>query len=176
DISTHHLAQVSWVIPDGLQSDHPASTDGSGPSWVSSIVNAIGNSPYWNATAIFITWDDWGGWFDHVAPQVINSYEYGFRVPLIVVSPYARAQYISHTTHQFGSILKFIEETFNLPSLGYADVAADDFADCFDFNQTPLTFHIIRAPLNAEHFLNDHRLPTPTADDYRRSRASFHPC
>ena len=134
---------MSWVIPDGKSSDHSYASDGSGPSWVASVVNAIGNSQYWANTAIFITWDDWGGWYDHVAPSVINSYEYGFRVPLIVVSPYAKANYISHTTHHFGSILKFIEETFSLSSLNYADANADDFSDCFDFSQTPLTFQTI---------------------------------
>jgi phospholipase C len=165
DISSNKLAQVSWVIPMGLNSDHPGDPSATGgPSWVASIVNAIGNSPYWANTAIFITWDDWGGWYDHVAPKLINSYEYGFRVPLIVVAPYAKAGYISHVTHDFGSILKFIEETFALPSLGYADAPADDLSDCFDFNQTPITFRTINAPLNAAYFLN-YRGPRTDPDD-----------
>lgn len=129
-------------------------------------MNAIGNnSQYWNNTAIFITWDDWGGWYDHVPPpQVIkdgtswgSGYVYGFRVPLIVVSPYARAGYISHMIHDFGSILKFIEENYGLPSLGYADSRADDLSDCFNFNQMPLTFQNISAQFNADFFLYDHR-------------------
>jgi phospholipase C len=165
DISSNQLQQVTWVIPDGLTSDHAVVTDGSGPSWVASIVNAIGNSPYWSNTAIIITWDDWGGWYDHVSPKVINSYEYGFRVPLIVVSPYAKAKYISHTTHDFGSILKFIEGTFGLPSLGYADVAADDLSDCFDYTQAPLTFPMIPAHFTATHFLNEKRPPTDPDND-----------
>jgi phospholipase C len=165
DIANNQLAQVTWVIPNGASSDHAQITDGSGPSWVASIVNAIGNSQYWANTAIFITWDDWGGWFDHVAPKVINSYEYGFRVPLIVVSPYAKAAHISHNTHDFGSILKFIEETYDLPSLGYADAPADDLSDCFNFSQTPLTFQTINAPMGAEHFMNDTRPPTDPDDD-----------
>jgi phospholipase C len=167
DISSKQLAQVSWVIPDGKSSDHSYASDGSGPSWVASVVNAIGGSQYWADTAIFITWDDWGGWYDHVAPTVINSYEYGFRVPLIVVSPYAKANYISHTTHHFGSILKFIEETFSLPSLNYADAdaAADDFSDCFNFEQTPLPFQTISAPLDAKHFINDKSPPTAPDND-----------
>src|SRR5258708_3610524 len=121
DIANKQLAGVSWVIPLAPASDHALGTDGSGPSWVASIVNAIGNSPYWFDTAIFVTWDDWGGWYDHVPPPLLNSYEYGFRVPMIVVSPYAKPAYISHLTHDFGSILRFVETTFNLPSLGYAD-------------------------------------------------------
>jgi len=172
DIANGQLAQVSWVIPDGNSSDHAAFNDGSGPAWVASIVNAIGNSPYWANTAIIVTWDDWGGWYDHVAPKVINDgvswgsgYVYGFRVPLIVVSPYAKAAYISHSQHDFGSILKFIETNFNLPSLGYADAAADNLADCFNFTQTPLPFNAIPAPLDAAHFLNDKRPPTAPDND-----------
>lgn len=172
DIANGQLAQVSWVTPDGAASDHAVNTDGSGPSWVASIVNAIGNSKYWANTAIIITWDDWGGWYDHVPPKVINDgvswgsgYVYGFRVPLIVVSPYAKAAYISHTTHDFGSILKLVETTFSLPSLGYADVAADDLSDCFNLTQTPITFQSIPAALDAAHFLNDKRPPTDPDDD-----------
>jgi phospholipase C len=172
DITSNQLPDVSWVIPTGQESDHPGITDGSGPSWVASVVNAIGNSPYWANTAIFITWDDWGGFYDHVPPQVLVDcaqwgcgYVYGFRVPLIVVSPFAKAQHISTVPHDFGSILKFTEETFNLPSLGYADAAADDLSDCFDFSQTPLPFQTIPAALKAEHFLNDTRPPLPPDDD-----------
>jgi len=165
DITNSQLATVSWVIPSGLESDHALSNDGSGPSYVASIVNAIGSSSYWSNTAIIITWDDWGGWYDHVAPQILNSYEYGFRVPMIVVSPYAKPAYISQVTHDFGSILKFIETTYNLPSLGNADATADDLSDCFNFNQTPIQFQTISAPLNASYFLNDKRPPTDPDDD-----------
>jgi phospholipase C len=172
DIANNQLPQVSWVIPDGRHSDHPQINDGSGPSWVASIVNAIGNSAYWSNTAIIITWDDWGGWYDHVAPKVVNDgtswgsgYVYGFRVPLIVVSPYARAGYISHATHDFGSILKFIEDTFSLPSLGYADAAADNLSDCFNFSQAPIKFQTIPAPLSPAHFLNDTSPPTAPDND-----------
>ncbi len=165
DIQSGHLATVSWVIPSGQASDHAAITDGTGPSWVASVVNAIGNSQYWSDTAIFIAWDDWGGWYDHVAPNVINSYEYGFRVPLIVVSPYAKAAYISHVPHHFGSILKYIESNFGLNSLGYADANADDLSDCFDYNQSPLPFHTIAAPMDANHFLRDTSPPADPDDD-----------
>jgi phospholipase C len=175
DITNGQLAQVSWIIPNGLASDHALLNDGSGPSWVASIVNAIGKSDYWADTAIIIAWDDWGGWFDHVAPKVVNDgtswgsgYVYGFRVPLIVVSPYAKAAYISHTPHDFGSILKFIENTFKLPTVGYADAAAgaaEALADCFDLTQTPLTYQSIPATLDAAFFINDKRAPTDPDDD-----------
>ena len=165
DIANGQLAAVSWVTPSGQASDHAGITDGSGPSWVASVVNAIGSSPYWANTAIFISWDDWGGWYDHVAPTIKNSYEYGFRVPLIVVSPYAKAQYISPVPHSFGSILHFIETNFGLPSLGNDDAAADDLSDCFNFNQTPLTFTSIKARLKAKDFLEDKRPPADPDDD-----------
>ncbi|MFZ0774122.1 MAG: alkaline phosphatase family protein [Candidatus Sulfotelmatobacter sp.] len=174
DIINGNLATVSWVIPNGLESDHALSNDGSGPSYVASIVNAIGNSAYWSNTAIILTWDDWGGWYDHVPPQVLAGsnctqwgcgYVYGFRVPMIVISPYAKPAYISHVTHDFGSILKFIETTFNLPSLGYADAPADDLSDCFNFNQTPISFQKIDASLKADYFMNDKRPPTDPDDD-----------
>ncbi len=178
DIADGNLPAVSWVIPDGKASDHPNVNTGEGPSWVASVVNAIGESQYWNNTAIIITWDDWGGWYDHVAPPIspTNSYHYGFRVPLIVVSPYAKAAYISHQNHDFGSILKFIEETFSLPAIdpgvtigqstGFADSnALDDLSDCFDYTQTPLVFKTIPSQYDAKHFLNDHRPPSDPDDD-----------
>jgi phospholipase C len=172
DILNGQLAQVTWVIPDGKSSDHALSNDGSGPSWVASIVNAIGTSAYWQNTAIIITWDDWGGWYDHVAPTVINDgvswgsgYVYGFRVPLIVVSPYAKSAYISHVHHDFGSVLKLIETTFHLSSLGYADAAADDLSDCFVFTQAPTGFRQIPASLDATFFLNDRRPAVDPDDD-----------
>jgi phospholipase C len=172
DIASGQLANVSWVIPTAAESDHSDLNDGSGPSWVTSIVNAIGTSAYWSNTMIIITWDDWGGWYDHVAPKVVDDgsswgsgYAYGFRVPLIVVSPYAKAAYISHVTHDFGSILKYVETAFGLPSLDYADARADDLSDCFDLTQKPIAYRSIAAPLGASFFLNDKRPPAPPDDD-----------
>jgi phospholipase C len=108
-------------------------------------------------------------------PAILDSYEYGLRVPIIVISPYAKAAYISHQVNDFGSILKFIEEVFSLdqidlannPSLGFADsyTITSDLSDFFNFNQTPLPFTQIPAPLKAEHFLNDTSPPTPPDTD-----------
>lgn len=173
DIANHTLAQVTWVIPSAAASDHAIENDGSGPSWVASIVNAIGNSPYWQNTAILITWDDWGGWYDHVPPPKVLvdcvqwgcGYVYGFRVPLIVVSPFARAGYISHVNHDFGSILKFIEETYGLPSLGYADAPADDLSDFFNFKQPPIPYETVPTALGPQDFLNDPRPPAGPDND-----------
>lgn len=147
DIETRQLAQVSWVMPSWANSDHPNTNSNSGPDWVASIVNEIMTSPYWQDTVIFITWDDWGGFYDHVPPPQIDSMGLGFRVPLILVSPYAKRGYISHQQHEFGSILNFTEKLYGLPSLGTRDAVSDDFQDCFDFSQ------IVQpgAPLNARH-------------------------
>jgi phospholipase C len=153
DIAHGRLADVVWVTPTALASDHAASTDGSGPSWVAAVVNAIGKSSYWKSTAIFVTWDDWGGWYDHVQPIRYNSYELGFRVPLIVISPFAKNHYVSHRQHEFGSILKFIEKTFGLGSLHTTDVRSDDLSDCFDFSKPPMKFTPIPAPLPPSYFL-----------------------
>ena len=98
-------------------------------------------------------------------PPICNLYEYGFRVPLIIVSPYVRQGYISQVTHDFGSIHRFIEEIFGLPSLGYADARADNLSDCFDFSQQPLQFKTVRAPMAAKEFIEDDRPPTPPDDD-----------
>jgi phospholipase C len=149
DISRGHLAGVSWVMPSGDWSDHAGRIGGTqGPSWVAAIVNAVGKSWYWRSTAIFITWDDWGGWYDHVAPPIYNHYELGFRVPLVVVSPYARRGYVSKVQHEFGSILAFTERTFGIPkgALGSTDRRADDLMDAFDFSQSPRDFTRIDAP------------------------------
>jgi len=161
DISAGTLPAVSWVIPTAAESDHAKSTDGTGPAWVASVVNAIGTSKYWSSTAIFVTWDDWGGWYDHVTPPIRGSYELGFRVPLIVVSPYAKTAYVSHVQHDYGSILHFVEEQFGLPSLGFADAQADDLADCFNFSQAPIVFRTIPEQHDAAYFK---RIPNDTRD------------
>jgi phospholipase C len=166
DISKGTLANVVWVTPTAAASDHAGVTNGSGPSWVASVVNAIGESKYWNTTAIFVTWDDWGGWYDPVVPPERNSYELGFRVPLIVISPYAKQGYISETQHEFGSILKFTEEAFGLPSLGTTDSIADDLSDCFNFAGPPSKFRPIPAPLSPSYFLRQPLSNESPDDDY----------
>jgi phospholipase C len=155
DAAKGNLAAVSWVIPDYKNSDHPASHSDTGPSWVASVVNAIGeNRSLWKSTAIIITWDDWGGFYDHVAPQQIDLQGLGFRVPMLVVSPYARAGFVSHTHYEFGSILKFVESTFGVASLGTTDVRAASMNDCFDFNQPPRAFKRIQALIDASTFIH----------------------
>jgi phospholipase C len=165
DIYNGQLASIVWVTPTAAASDHPASNNGTGPSWVASVVNAIGNSQYWYNTAIFVTWDDWGGWYDHVTPPIFNSYEDSFRVPLLVISPYANNGYISHVQHEFGSILKFTEEAFNLPSMGTTDERSDDLSDCFNFGSAlhRHRFKTIRAKYGPQYFL--HQPPSNESPD-----------
>lgn len=158
DISGGTLASMSWVIPDLENSDHPSSGSDTGPSWVASLVNAIGESSYWPTTAIVIVWDDWGGFYDHEPPPFLDNWGgLGFRVPMLIVSPYARETssqpgYISHTPYEFGSILKFIEGTWSLGSLGTTDVRATSIADCFDFTQQPRTFAVIPSRYSRAYF------------------------
>lgn len=156
DISGGFLADVTWVTPDKANSDHAGDGGKGGPSWVASVVNAIGNSPFWSSTAIFVVWDDWGGWYDHVSPSIEYSdgMGLGYRVPLIVISPYARPKYVSHVNHELGSIMKFTEEAFGLPSLGLVDARADDLSDCFNFSQSPLPFSPIPSQLPQSYFLS----------------------
>jgi phospholipase C len=209
DIQSCALKDISWVIPDAAWSDHAGESQGSppyGPSWVADVVDAVGNSTctdsgttYWNDTAIFIVWDDWGGWFDHVKPP--NVYRgtdnppscttapngwgcgnvYGFRVPLLVVSAYTKAGYVSGActgncpqkvfpyVHDFGSVLAFIEWNFSappnlLPFIAqpfYADYNAPDWSadhktyvplwDFFDPNNKR-TFTSINTAYNAQFF------------------------
>ena len=156
DIKRNTLPAVSWVIPDYQNSDHPGDNSDTGPSWVAQVVNAIGESKAWNTTAIVIVWDDWGGWYDHVAPPGERSYGgLGFRVPAIVVSPYAKMGYVSHVEYDFGSIIKFVEENWDLPSLGTSDKNAASFLDdFFDFTQQPRAFVPIGSKYARTYFLH----------------------
>jgi phospholipase C len=140
DVKNGKLPAVSWVIPSLEDSDHPASGCNGGPRWVTSVVNAIGKSKYWNSTAVILMWDDWGGWYDPVPPDQINYTSLGFRVPMVVISPWAQAGTVVHTEYQFGSILKFVEENFGLGSLHTTDETSTSMADVFNFNQSAIKY------------------------------------
>jgi phospholipase C len=112
DIHANRLPQVSWVIPSGDDSEHPPATITAGQDHVTRVIDAIMRSPAWNSTAIFLAWDDWGGFYDHVTPPKVDGAGYGLRVPGIVISPYARRGYIDHQTLSFDAYLKFIEDDF----------------------------------------------------------------
>ena len=160
DVAAGQLAAVTWVSADWYDSDHAGyptllSLAGAkvsmGPSWVAAIVNTIGRSKFWKDTAIVVTWDEWGGFYDDAVPPKTGFSGLGVRVPVLIVSPYARRGSVSHTNYQFGSILKFVEQTFALGSLGpasagYTDAGSNSVIDSLNFNQVPPAFQPIRAP------------------------------
>lgn len=149
DVGNGELANVTWVVPSLPLSDHAGSQSKRGPSWVASVVNAIGASDAWSSTAIFILWDDWGGWYDDVVPPQLDYDGLGFRVPMLCVSPFAKPGYVDHAQYEFGSLLKLIELRFHLGSLGRADARAKAPMSCFDFQQRARDFRAIRAPFTA---------------------------
>ncbi|HEY5425495.1 MAG TPA: alkaline phosphatase family protein, partial [Candidatus Tumulicola sp.] len=157
DVTNGQLPALSWVIPDQPDSDHPNGKNGAddGPSWVAQVVNAVGTSAYWKSTAIVVVWDDWGGFYDHVAPRQLDSGGLGFRVPAIVISPYVPAGQISSTPYEFGSILKFIETNFKLGSLHTTDVRATSIVNVFNFKQNPRAFRKIKAKRSLEYFRHE---------------------
>jgi len=139
DVQDGQLPAVSWLAPDDWGSDHPPHGTCYGENWVVDQVNAIMQSPYWSNTAIFVIWDESGGFYDHVPPPDLDEYGLGPRVPFLIISPYARAGYVSHTVYSSSSFLRFVEERFNLPALGERDADANDMLDSFNFNQSPLS-------------------------------------
>ena len=165
DVPNGNLASMSWVTPSHLDSDHPGAHSDMGPPWVTSIVNAIGESSYWDSTAIVVIWDDWGGWFDNAPPPQLDFRGLAMRVPCLIISPYAKegtssTGYVSDTQYEFGSILKFMEEVFNLSPLGpsaqgYTDTRANSLDDSFDFSQPPRTFTPFATKYPASYFLHE---------------------
>jgi len=152
DARDGHLPAVSWVIPSGDDSEHPFGTVSGGQNHVTSVINAIMEGPSWKDTAIFLAWDDWGGFYDHVPPPVIGGRQYGIRVPGLVISAYARRGYIDHQTLSFDAYLKFIEDDFlggarldprtdgrpdPRPNVGEEAAGLGDLRKDFDFKQKP---------------------------------------
>jgi phospholipase C len=160
DAANGNLASVNWVSPSHADSDHPAYHSDLGPSWVASVVNAVGESSYWNSTAIIILWDDWGGWYDNSTPPQLDYRGLGLRVPCLIISPYAKQGYVDHTQYEFGSILKFIEEVngtgvIGPPSQGYTDTRATGLDAAFDFSQKPRPFTAIPSKYPMSQFLRE---------------------
>jgi phospholipase C len=147
-----HLPSVSWVIPSGKASEHPPSLVSDGQAWVTELVNAVMRGPDWSSTAIFLTWDDWGGFYDHVAPPQVDGNGYGLRVPGLVISPYAKIGFIDHQVLSFDAYLKFIEDDFlggqrldpntdgrpdSRPNVRESAGILGNLLNDFDFNQPP---------------------------------------
>jgi len=146
------LPAVSWIVPSNPVSEHPTAGIKQGQSYVTSLINAVMRGPQWNSTAIFLAWDDWGGFYDHVVPPVVDGQGYGIRVPAMLISPYAKRGYIDHQTLSFDAYLKFIEDRFlggqrldpatdgrpdPRPSVRENVAILGDLANEFDFSQSP---------------------------------------
>ncbi len=162
DVSDGTLPTVSWITPTCANSDHAGCESDTGPSWVASLVNAIGESKYWDSTAIFVFWDDYGGWYDHVAPEYVDYDGLGMRVPLLMISPFAKQGLVSHVHYEHGSILKFIETRWGLAALSASDARATSPAPyAFDFSQSPRKFTAIPAKYSRAYFLKQPLDPRP---------------
>jgi phospholipase C len=163
DVASGNLRNVTWITPTCANSDHAGCGSNSGPSWVASLVNAVGQSKYWNSTAIFIFWDDYGGWYDSVPPAYVDYDGVSFRLPMLIVSAYAKQGHVSHVHYEHGSILKFVEDQFGLSRLAASDTRAKSPArDCFDFTKPPRFFVPIPARYDANYFKHqpaDQRIP-----------------
>jgi phospholipase C len=144
DAMSSNMPAVSWLVANTPESEHPVTSVCDGENWTVQQVNAIMAGPNWDSTAIFIVWDDFGGFYDHVPPPSQDLYGYSIRVPLIIISPYAkqtvygRQGYITHSTYELSSVLRFIEERFGVAPLSPRDATANDILDAFDFSQQPL--------------------------------------
>ncbi|HEX4014864.1 MAG TPA: alkaline phosphatase family protein [Candidatus Cybelea sp.] len=163
DIKSGHLANFTWITPLCADSDHVSCGGGHGPSWVTSLVNAVGKSKFWDSTVVFVQWDDWGGMYDHVPPPFKNYDSLGFRVPLIVISAYAKKNYVSHKQYETASVLRYAEDLFNLPQMTVADKRAlSPAGDCLDFTKKPRAYVPIHPHDDPEFFINqplDPRIP-----------------
>ena len=141
DVKNGNLASVVWIVPKENESEHAPNDIVAGEHYTTSLINAVMESQYWDSCAIFLAWDDYGGWYDHVPPPQVDSFGYGFRVPCLIISPYSKEGYVDDTVADHTSILKFIETIYGLPTLTSRDTQANDLLEAFDFLQSP------RAPL-----------------------------
>jgi phospholipase C len=168
------LPAVSWVVPNGTDSEHPPALVSTGQAYVTKLINAVMQGPDWSSSAIFLTWDDWGGFYDHVTPPNVDALGYGLRVPALVISPYAKKGYIDHQTLSFDAYLKFMEDVFlngarldpktdgrpdPRPNVREDASILGNLVNDFDFNQAPLPPAVL--PLN----------PTPGASTAQNAAA-----
>lgn len=155
DVANGNLRQISWITPTATNSDHPDFLSNTGPMWVASLVNAIGQSQYWDSTAIFIFWDEYGGFYDPEPPAYVDDDGLGIRIPLLIVSAYAKPGYVSQVHYEHGSILRFAEDVFGLGRLSASDTRANSPAkDSFNFKQSPRKFQEIPTSLGKEFFIH----------------------
>jgi phospholipase C len=137
DIRAERLPAVTWVTPRFELSDHPPQSTCHAQDWITDLVNGVMQSGAWEHTALFITWDEWGGFFDHVRPPVVDDLGFGFRVPTLVVSPFAKRGYVDDAEGEFSSPLKFVEDNWGLPYLTERIERTHNFEHVFDFERNP---------------------------------------
>ncbi|MFN2544455.1 MAG: alkaline phosphatase family protein [Actinomycetota bacterium] len=137
DIEDGRLPPVTWITPRFQVSDHPEYNFCHGENWSTGVIDTIMRSPMWKDTAIFLTWDDWGGFYDHVRPPQVDRFGFGFRVPFLVISPYAKTGFIDHGNGEFSTVLRFIEANWGLSPLTKRDARAGNLSQDFDFAQPP---------------------------------------
>lgn len=162
DARNGKLPEVSWIIPSGALSEHPPAGVREGMAYVTGLVNAVMQGPGWESTAIFISWDDWGGFYDHLPPPMVDQYSLGLRVPGLVISPYAKVGYVDHHIYSFESWLKIVEERFGVVPMTARDTTAGDMLDAMDFTQPP------RLPLILSPTVNGTPYPYPPMGRVRR--------
>jgi phospholipase C len=167
DVSKGKLANVTWITPQCTESDHagPPCSNDKGPSWVASVVNAVGESKFWDSTLMFIMWDDPGGWYDHVGPKYVDFDGLGLRIPLLVVSPYSVKGCVSHVPYENGSIPHFIEYQWGLKPLAQSDTRSNIPTKCLDFSQKPRSFTKVPAPYDEGYFMREPPDSRPPDDD-----------
>jgi phospholipase C len=136
DLKNGTLPSVVYIAPSGA-SEHPPGSINTGQRFVKTLIQELMRSPEWSSSAFLLAYDDWGGWYDHVAPPQVDQGGYGLRVPALLVSPYARKGWVDNTQLDFTSVLKFIEENWNIAPLATRDAAANNFLEAFDFNSAP---------------------------------------
>ncbi|HEX8917240.1 MAG TPA: alkaline phosphatase family protein, partial [Chloroflexota bacterium] len=146
DARAGKLPQVSWLVTDAQRSEHPPYSMCVGQNWTVNQINAIMQGKDWKSTLIVLTWDDFGGFYDHVAPPVYDYISLGPRVPALIISPYARPHFVDHHILEFDSILKFIEQDFYLPALTQRDRNAASVLSSLNFHQHPLRPLVMKPP------------------------------
>lgn len=144
DLAAGTLPAVSYIVPSGA-SEHPPGSIQAGERFVQSLIGGLMRSSAWDSSAFSWTYDDWGGWYDHVAPPQVDAYGYGFRVPALLVSPYARRGHVDSTESDFTSYLAFIEENWGLDPLALRDAQANDLMSAFDFEAPPRQAAVLSA-------------------------------
>jgi len=153
DIAKPGFPSVAWIMPETDQiSEHPPYNVTAGQLSVVSEINDIMKSQYWSSSAIVVTWDDYGGWYDNASPPQVDQYGFGFRVPALIISPFARHGFVDSTLSEFASTLKLIETLFNVPSLTARDANASDLLEAFNFNQSPRAPLVLPGPFIANHY------------------------